>query len=147
VNGLEGRSGSVLARFFTSKTILSISFFRVTKCEKVKAVIGVPAYFKEPQISATMEAAKLADIEYLLLCFLFLTRCRVLYLLKEPTAAAFLYKSHLFESGDKKKKVLVFGKNSSQYLVLTPKLDLGGGTLDITVNNHSHNIFSHFERF
>lgn len=72
--------------------------------ESVKdAVITVPAYFGEPERSATRVAGELAGFN-------------VLRLLSEPTAAAI---AHGFERSTRNANVLVF--------------DLGGGTFDVTV--------------
>lgn len=68
-----------------------------------RAVITVPAYFRESQRQATAEAAKLAGLG-------------VARILNEPTAAAL---AHGFRDPDQETKLLVF--------------DLGGGTFDVTV--------------
>lgn len=68
-----------------------------------RAVVTVPAYFRESQRQATAEAARLAG----------LTVARIL---NEPTAAAL---AHGFRAPDRATKLLVF--------------DLGGGTFDVTV--------------
>lgn len=68
-----------------------------------RAVITVPAYFRESQRQATAEAAKLAGLA-------------VARILNEPTAAAL---AHGFRAPDRETKLLVF--------------DLGGGTFDVTV--------------
>ncbi len=68
-----------------------------------QAVITVPAYFRDQQRRATVEAGRLAGLE-------------VLKLINEPTAAAFAY--GLANAG-KQMRCLVF--------------DLGGGTFDVTV--------------
>jgi molecular chaperone DnaK len=67
------------------------------------AVITVPAYFGEPERSATRLAGELAGF-------------KVLRILSEPTAAAI---AHGFERSTRNANVLVF--------------DLGGGTFDVTV--------------
>lgn len=68
-----------------------------------RAVITVPAYFQEPQRAATMEAGALAGLE-------------VMRVLNEPTAAAM---AHGLQDAETERSVAV--------------LDLGGGTLDITL--------------
>jgi molecular chaperone HscC len=68
-----------------------------------RAVITVPAYFREPQRAATMEAGALAGLE-------------VARLVNEPTAAA-----------------LAHGLLDSQTERTVAVLDLGGGTFDITL--------------
>ena len=67
------------------------------------AVITVPAYFKEKERKATIEAGKLAGLS-------------VLQVINEPTAAAVAYG---LKQGDKEQTILVY--------------DLGGGTFDVTV--------------
>jgi len=67
------------------------------------AIVTVPAYFGEPERSATRAAAELAGLP-------------VLRILNEPTAAAI---AHGIDSGSRGKSILVF--------------DLGGGTFDVTV--------------
>jgi molecular chaperone HscC len=69
----------------------------------VEAVITVPAYFGELQRRATQDAAEIAGL-------------RVERLVNEPTAAALAYGLHNL---DRELKVVV--------------IDLGGGTLDVTV--------------
>lgn len=68
-----------------------------------KAVITVPAYFQEPQRAATAEAGRLAGLE-------------VVRLVNEPTAAAM---AHGLADADTERTCVV--------------VDLGGGTLDVTV--------------
>ena len=68
-----------------------------------RAVITVPAYFQEPQRAATIEAGRLAGLE-------------VLRLVNEPTAAA-----------------MAHGLQDSQTERSCVVIDLGGGTLDVTV--------------
>ncbi|MDT0341982.1 Hsp70 family protein [Streptomyces litchfieldiae] len=68
-----------------------------------RAVVTVPAYFDQPQIEATREAAELAGL-------------RVVDLLHEPTAAA---SYHCWRSGVRDGTFLVY--------------DLGGGTFDVSV--------------
>lgn len=68
-----------------------------------RAVITVPAYFRDPQRQATLEAGRLAGLE-------------VLQLVNEPTAAAIAYGG----SG---------GRDGETLLVY----DLGGGTFDVTL--------------
>lgn len=68
-----------------------------------KVIITVPAYFDDRQVSATIEAGKLAGLE-------------VLGILREPTAAALVYEN-IAEDGSGH-DVLIY--------------DLGGGTFDVT---------------
>jgi molecular chaperone HscC len=68
-----------------------------------RAVITVPAYFRESQRQATAEAAKLAGLA-------------AERIINEPTAAALAYG---YQHPEKETKLLVF--------------DLGGGTFDVTV--------------
>jgi molecular chaperone HscC len=68
-----------------------------------QAVITVPAWFREPQRQATVEAARLAGL-------------KVSRLINEPTAAALAHGLHL---DDEPRQVVVF--------------DLGGGTFDVSV--------------
>lgn len=68
-----------------------------------RAVVTVPAWFREPQRSATMAAGRLAGLQ-------------IERLLNEPTAAALYYGLHNPEA-------------ESRAVVV----DLGGGTLDVTV--------------
>ena len=68
-----------------------------------EAVITVPAWFREPNRRATIEAARLAGL-------------RVRHLLNEPTAAALAYG---VAQGDSEQAIAV--------------LDLGGGTFDVTI--------------
>ena len=68
-----------------------------------RAVITVPAYFRESQRQATAEAAQLAGLA-------------VARIVNEPTAAALAYG---YRNPDKETRLLVF--------------DLGGGTFDVTV--------------
>lgn len=70
-----------------------------------KAVITVPAYFKNNQRELTKDAGKLADLE-------------VLRIINEPTAAAVAYGMD-HATGDAEKKILVF--------------DFGGGTFDVSI--------------
>lgn len=67
------------------------------------AVITVPAYFKDPQRQATMEAGRIAGLN-------------VLRIINEPTAAALAYS---LEKSHTDRTVLVY--------------DLGGGTFDVSV--------------
>lgn len=71
------------------------------KVEQV--VVTVPAYFREAQRAATVEAARLAGL-------------RVVRLINEPTAAAM---AHGFADRHRERTILV--------------VDLGGGTLDVSV--------------
>lgn len=68
------------------------------------AVITVPAYFGDPQIQATKDAAKAAGIE-------------VLDTINEPTAAAIAF--GISRDVEKKQKVMVY--------------DFGGGTFDVSI--------------
>jgi len=68
-----------------------------------RAVITVPAYFRDPQRQATLEAGRLAGLE-------------VLQLVNEPTAAAIAYGRSAGRDGE---TLLVY--------------DLGGGTFDVTL--------------
>ncbi|GAB2917924.1 Hsp70 family protein [Streptomyces mayteni] len=68
-----------------------------------RAIVTVPAYFDQPQVEATREAAELAGL-------------RVVDLLHEPTAAA---SYHCWKSGVRDGTFLVY--------------DLGGGTFDVSV--------------
>src|SRR6185369_5898575 len=67
------------------------------------AVITVPAYFRNPQREATIEAGRRAGLE-------------VLQVVNEPTAAAIAYG---FRGADREQTLLVY--------------DLGGGTFDVTL--------------
>ena len=68
-----------------------------------RAVITVPAYFRDPQRQATLQAGRQAGLE-------------VLQLVNEPTAAAIAYGGGRGEAGE---TLLVY--------------DLGGGTFDVTL--------------
>ncbi|KAH9386071.1 heat shock 70kDa protein 1/2/6/8 [Nematocida major] len=70
-----------------------------------KAVITVPAYFKNNQRELTKEAGTMADLE-------------VLRIINEPTAAAVAYGMDQ-ATGEGEKKILVF--------------DFGGGTFDVSI--------------
>lgn len=72
--------------------------------EVVGAVISVPAYFTDAQITSTKEAAQLANLN-------------VLRIINEPIAAAIAY--GLTRETDKEQNILVY--------------DLGGGTFDVCV--------------
>ena len=76
-----------------------------------KAVMSVPAEFNEEQRNATVEAARLAGI-------------KVLRVINEPTAAAMAYGLHKKES-------------VSNVMVV----DLGGGTLDVSLLNIQGGMF------
>lgn len=80
--------------------------------EVTEAVISVPAYFAEPQRSATKRAGHLAGL-------------KVERLVNEPTAAAM--SAHIAE-GDQDKVCLVF--------------DFGGGTLDISLVERFESVVS-----
>ena len=80
-----------------------------------KAVITVPAYFDEVQRQATIQAAKIAQIE-------------VVRIINEPTAAAIAYGIAEKDATEKKLgKVAVY--------------DLGGGTFDISILELKNKIF------
>ncbi|MEE8278144.1 MAG: molecular chaperone DnaK, partial [Thermoanaerobaculia bacterium] len=80
--------------------------------EEVKeAIITVPAYFNDSQRQATRDAGKIAGLE-------------VLRIINEPTAAALAY--GIDREGDTK-TIAVF--------------DLGGGTFDISILEHSEGVF------
>ncbi len=68
-----------------------------------RAIVTVPAYFQEPQRAATVEAARLAGLQ-------------VMRLINEPTAAAL---AHGLRDTETERRVVV--------------VDLGGGTLDVTL--------------
>jgi molecular chaperone DnaK (HSP70) len=76
-----------------------------------KAIITVPAYFKDSQRQATIKAAEFAGLE-------------VVRLLNEPSSAAIAYGLDLKKDNY---KILVF--------------DLGGGTLDVSILELNNNIF------
>jgi molecular chaperone DnaK len=76
-----------------------------------KAVITVPAYFDDNQRQATKDAGTIAGLE-------------VVRLVNEPTAASMAYG---LDKSDKELKILVF--------------DFGGGTLDVTIMDHSEGVF------
>ncbi|XP_065210374.1 heat shock 70 kDa protein II-like [Planococcus citri] len=77
-----------------------------------KAVITVPAYFKDSQRSATVDAAKIAGLD-------------VLRIINEPTAAAIAY--GLEKKSLDEHNVLIF--------------DFGGGTLDVSILAIQNGIF------
>jgi molecular chaperone DnaK len=76
-----------------------------------KAVITVPAYFNDDQRQATKDAGSIAGLE-------------VTRLVNEPTAAAFAYG---LEKSDTNMKIMV--------------VDLGGGTLDVTIMDFGGGVF------
>lgn len=76
-----------------------------------RAVISVPAYFKDSQRTATIAAGELAELE-------------VVATINEPTAAAIAYG---------------LGKGETDQTVLV--YDFGGGTFDVTVLKINHNEF------
>lgn len=76
-----------------------------------KAVITVPAYFDDNQRSATKDAAKIAGLE-------------VVRLVNEPTAAA-----------------LAYGLDRLQQDLRVAVVDLGGGTLDVTIMEFGQGVF------
>jgi len=81
--------------------------------EKVKkAVVTVPAYFKDAQKQATQNAAKIAGLE-------------CLRIINEPTAACLCY--GLDKTSEESKNILIF--------------DLGGGTFDVSILETSGGIF------
>ncbi len=77
-----------------------------------KAVITVPAYFRDSQRSATKDAATIAGLE-------------VISIINEPTAAAISYGCHT--KSEKKRNILVY--------------DLGGGTLDVSILCVDNGVF------
>jgi molecular chaperone DnaK len=77
-----------------------------------RAVISVPAYFKDSQRTATITAGELADLE-------------VVATINEPTAAAIAYG---LGKGDTDQTVLIY--------------DFGGGTFDVTVLRINGNEFT-----
>ncbi len=80
--------------------------------EKVdKAVITVPAYFDDNQRSATKDAARIAGLE-------------VARLVNEPTAAA-----------------LAYGLDRAGQELRIAVIDLGGGTLDVTIMEFGKGVF------
>jgi len=76
-----------------------------------KAVITVPAYFDDNQRQATKDAGQIAGLE-------------VVRIINEPTAASLAYG---LDKSEKDFKILVF--------------DFGGGTLDVTIMEHSEGVF------
>ncbi|MBT9589001.1 molecular chaperone DnaK [bacterium] len=76
-----------------------------------KAVVTVPAYFDDNQRSATRDAARIAGLE-------------VVRLVNEPTAAALAYG---LDRLDQESRIAV--------------IDLGGGTLDVTVMEFGKGVF------
>lgn len=80
--------------------------------EKVeKAVVTVPAYFDDNQRNATKDAAKIAGLE-------------VVRLVNEPTAAA-----------------LAYGLDRLKQDLMVAVVDLGGGTLDVTIMEFGKGVF------
>lgn len=77
-----------------------------------KAVISVPAYFKDAQREATRQAGLLAGLE-------------VIRILNEPTAAA-----------------LSYGVDKAQSSQVIMVYDFGGGTFDVTIMKITENEFS-----
>ena len=119
---LEGEKDSVLVRLgeveLTPEEISSI----VLKCIKevaerhanakvTQAVVSVPAYFNHAQRTATIEAARLADLE-------------VLRLINEPTAAALAYGF----KRDLEKRVAVYDLGGGTFDVSV--LDIGAGVYE-----------------
>jgi molecular chaperone DnaK len=76
-----------------------------------KAVVTVPAYFDDNQRSATKDAARIAGLE-------------VLRLVNEPTAAA-----------------LAYGLDRLGQELRIAVIDLGGGTLDVTIMEFGKGVF------
>ena len=76
-----------------------------------KAVVTVPAYFDDNQRSATKDAARIAGLE-------------VVRLVNEPTAAA-----------------LAYGLDRLNQELRIAVIDLGGGTLDVTVMEFGKGVF------
>lgn len=78
-----------------------------SQCQLHKAVITVPAWFKEPQRQATLAAGQQAGLD-------------VIQIINEPTAAAIAHQNLAIDEGEEEK-----------WLVY----DLGGGTFDVSVLN------------
>jgi molecular chaperone DnaK len=76
-----------------------------------KAVVTVPAYFDDNQRSATKDAAKIAGLE-------------VIRLVNEPTAAS-----------------LAYGLDRLKQELRIAVVDLGGGTLDVTIMEFGKGVF------
>ena len=90
----------------------------ILKQKLKKAVITVPAYFDEVQRQATIQAAKIAQIE-------------VVRIINEPTAAAIAY--GIGESKPDEKKTRKHGRVAIY--------DLGGGTFDVSILELKNKIF------
>ena len=71
-----------------------------------KAVITIPAHFKEKEREATIDAAKIAGLE-------------VIQLINETTAAAIAYGEQIKSKSNKERTILIF--------------DLGGGTFGFSI--------------
>ena len=90
----------------------------ILKQKLKKAVITVPAYFDEVQRQATIQAAKIAQIE-------------VVRIINEPTAAAIAY--GIGESKPDEKKTRKHGRVAIY--------DLGGGTFDVSILELKNKVF------
>ncbi len=105
------RIASTLTARTTSLRIFSALILRKLKldaeatlgCPVEKAVISVPAYFKDAQRESTKQAGKIAGLD-------------VVRIINEPTAAALAYG---LEKGADEQTLLVY--------------DFGGGTFDVTI--------------
>jgi len=87
-------------------THLKVGAEEALGCEVRDVVITVPAYFKEPERQATIEAGRLAGLN-------------VLRIINEPTAAALVQTGDPSDEGDAVETLLVY--------------DLGGGTFDVSI--------------
>ncbi|PAV82798.1 hypothetical protein WR25_21970 [Diploscapter pachys] len=110
----------------------------------IKAVITVPANFDQRQRHATMEAARLANLE-------------VIRLVNEPTAAAIAYGVHnegvnnvlVYDLGGGTFDVSIVkceGKNRMEILATAGHKHLGGQDLDKIILNHVLENFKDFPR-
>ncbi|AYV84430.1 MAG: Hsp70 protein [Hyperionvirus sp.] len=85
------------------------------KCDVVKAVVTVPAYFNDAQREATKDAARIAGLD-------------CIRIINEPTAAALAYGVFNRSKGKvKEMNIIVY--------------DFGGGTLDVSLLNVSEGLF------
>jgi molecular chaperone HscC len=102
---LEGENHTFTAEDLSALVLQSLraDAEHVLGCEVHDVIISVPAYFNDTQRKATRNAAQIAGLN-------------VLRLINEPTAAALSYGLH--KAG-----------NDNQFMVV----DLGGGTLDVSV--------------
>ncbi|MDP7115396.1 MAG: Hsp70 family protein, partial [Myxococcota bacterium] len=151
---LEGEKDSVLARLgeieLTPEEISSI----VLKCIKevaerhvgakvTQAVVSVPAYFNHAQRTATIEAARLADLE-------------VLRLVNEPTAAALAYgfgaginrTIGVYDLGGGTFDISLLRIMGDVFEVVSTAGDtyLGGDDFDLNVIEHLLSMFNEDER-